>query len=61
MFAYNFPFPLVFRIFDIIFAEGADETILRFSVALLKKSEQNLLAQKEFEGVLSVSGCVKDE
>lgn len=52
MFAYNFPFPMVFRIFDILFAEGADETILRFSIALLKKSQEKLLEQTEFEGIL---------
>jgi hypothetical protein len=53
IFAYNFPFPLVFRIFDIIFAEGALMTILRFSISLLKKNQDIILALKEFEDILN--------
>ena len=52
LFTYNFPLPLVFRIFDIIFAEGASETMLRFSLAILKRNEPSLLREDEFEGVL---------
>jgi hypothetical protein len=52
IFAYNFPFPLVFRIFDIIFSEGAVETILKFGIALLKRNEQELLAKTELEEIL---------
>ncbi|KAJ3036111.1 hypothetical protein HDV00_003087 [Rhizophlyctis rosea] len=52
LFTYNFPLPLVFRIFDIIFAEGAAETMLRFSLAILKRNEAMLVAEEEFEGVL---------
>ncbi|KAJ3387688.1 hypothetical protein HDU92_001817, partial [Lobulomyces angularis] len=53
IFAYNFPFPLVFRIFDIIFSEGAILTILKFSISLLKKNLQNLLEKLEFEDILN--------
>ncbi|KAJ3088711.1 hypothetical protein HK102_008114 [Quaeritorhiza haematococci] len=51
-FTYAFPFPLVFRIFDIMFAEGAVETMLRFSLAILKRNEENLLGEEEMEGIL---------
>jgi hypothetical protein len=43
----------VFRIFDIIFAEGALTTILRFSISMLKKNEAELLARTEFEDILN--------
>ncbi|KAI8816929.1 rab-GTPase-TBC domain-containing protein [Fimicolochytrium jonesii] len=54
LYTYNFPLSFVFRIFDIIFAEGAIETILRFSIAILKKNEPLLLKEEEFENVLDV-------
>ncbi|OUM57273.1 hypothetical protein PIROE2DRAFT_52543, partial [Piromyces sp. E2] len=43
IFAYNFPLPLVFRIFDILFAEGPGVTILRFSIAILRRNQSRLL------------------
>ncbi|KAJ3217290.1 hypothetical protein HDU67_008202 [Dinochytrium kinnereticum] len=52
LFTYNFPLPLVFRIFDIIFAEGATETMLRFSIAILKRNQENILRESELEGIL---------
>ncbi|RKO92107.1 rab-GTPase-TBC domain-containing protein [Blyttiomyces helicus] len=52
LFTYNFPLPLVFRIFDIIFAEGAAETMLRFSLAILRRNEERLLMEPDFDGVL---------
>ncbi|KAJ3299035.1 hypothetical protein HK104_010050 [Borealophlyctis nickersoniae] len=54
LFTYNFPLPLVFRIFDIIIAEGAVETMLRFSIAILKRNEPALLAEEEFENILDL-------
>ncbi|CAG8535426.1 59_t:CDS:2 [Diversispora eburnea] len=50
LFAYKFPLPLVFRIYDTIFTEGI-ESIFRFSIALLKKNEKALL-EMEFEKLL---------
>jgi hypothetical protein len=44
---------LVYRIFDIIFAEGALTTILRFSISMLKRNEAELLARTEFEDILN--------
>ncbi|KAI9254060.1 rab-GTPase-TBC domain-containing protein [Sporodiniella umbellata] len=52
LFAYAFPMPLVSRIYDIVFAEGAAETIMRVSIALLKKSKETLMNMKEFEDLL---------
>ncbi|ORX88385.1 TBC-domain-containing protein [Basidiobolus meristosporus CBS 931.73] len=50
LFAYRFPLPLVFRIFDIIFAEGV-ESLLRFAIALLKANQEKLL-EMPFETLL---------
>ncbi|KAK4513568.1 uncharacterized protein ATC70_005572 [Mucor velutinosus] len=54
LFAYAFPIPLIERIYDIVFAEGAAETIMRVAIAMLKRSEDALLYQvnSEFEDVL---------
>ncbi|KAL7416402.1 rab-GTPase-TBC domain-containing protein [Mrakia frigida] len=50
LFSYRFPLALVYRVFDIIFAEGI-EAVFRFALALLIKNEEQLLAL-EFEGIL---------
>src|SRR5688572_3616833 len=52
LFAYTYPLPLVFRIYDVVFAEGAPETIMRVAIALLKKNEEKLLELGEFEDLL---------
>ncbi|CAG8491479.1 28588_t:CDS:2 [Dentiscutata erythropus] len=52
LFAYTYPLPLVLRIYDVVFAEGAPETIMRVAIALLKKNETNLLSYEEFEDLL---------
>jgi hypothetical protein len=52
LFAYSFPISLVMRIYDIIFAEGASETIMRIAIAMLKKSEDDILVMEEFEEAL---------
>ncbi|KAJ1536186.1 hypothetical protein HK405_015319, partial [Cladochytrium tenue] len=54
LFTYNFPLPLVFRIFDIIFAEGATETMMRFSIAILKRNQHRILAEQDLEGILEI-------
>ncbi|KAI8970375.1 rab-GTPase-TBC domain-containing protein [Mycotypha africana] len=53
LFAYIFPLPLIFRIYDIIFLEGPVETILRTSLTLLKKSADKLLKLTEFEEIMA--------
>ena len=50
LYAYKFPLPLVFRIYDTIFTEGV-EALFRFCIALLKKNEAALLGM-EFEALL---------
>ncbi|RIA91030.1 rab-GTPase-TBC domain-containing protein [Glomus cerebriforme] len=52
LFAYTYPLPLVLRIYDVVFAEGAPETIMRVAIALLKKNEASLLEINEFEDLL---------
>lgn len=47
----SFPLSLVYRVLDIVFAEGI-EAIFRFSLAILKKSE-DILVELEFEGILN--------
>ncbi|EIW67913.1 hypothetical protein TREMEDRAFT_33160 [Tremella mesenterica DSM 1558] len=51
LFANRFPLTLVYRVLDIIFAEGI-EAIFRFSLALLQQSEDKLV-QLEFENILT--------
>ncbi|CAO3590623.1 unnamed protein product [Absidia cylindrospora] len=50
LFAYKFPLDLVFRMYDMIFAQGL-EVILKFALALLKRNETHLL-QLDFEHLL---------
>ncbi|KAG0342544.1 hypothetical protein BG004_005658 [Podila humilis] len=52
LFAYTYPLPLVLRIYDVVFTEGAPETIMRVAVALLKKNEEKLMQLQEFEDLL---------
>ncbi len=47
----RFPLSLVYRVLDIVFAEGI-EAIFRFSLALLKKSEDKLV-DMQFEAILT--------
>lgn len=43
IFAYRFPLELVYRIYDIIFAQG-EESILRFAIALMKSNQDTILS-----------------
>ena len=47
---YRFPLELVSSVFDLVFAEGV-EAIFRFSVAILKRSEEKI-CQLEFEDLI---------
>ncbi|KAG2201062.1 hypothetical protein INT47_010814 [Mucor saturninus] len=51
LFAYRFPLDTVFRIYDMIFAEGI-ETLLRFSLALLDRNQATILSL-EFDDLVS--------
>ncbi|KAK3825236.1 MAG: rab-GTPase-TBC domain-containing protein, partial [Benniella sp.] len=54
LFAYTYPLPLVLRVYDVVFSEGAPETIMRVAVAFLKKNEEKLMQLQEFEDLLEV-------
>ncbi|KAF1911459.1 rab-GTPase-TBC domain-containing protein [Ampelomyces quisqualis] len=53
-FAVTCPLPMLFRIYDVLFAEGASETIMRVALALMKRNEQKLLSLTEFEDVMQL-------
>ncbi|CAG8971261.1 hypothetical protein HYALB_00001427 [Hymenoscyphus albidus] len=53
-FAVTCPLPMLFRIYDVIFAEGASETIMRVALSLMRKNEQKILACTELEDVMQL-------
>jgi hypothetical protein len=53
-FAVTCPLPMLFRIYDVIFAEGANETVMRVALALMGQHEERMLATNEFEEVMQL-------
>ncbi|KAF3285710.1 hypothetical protein TWF132_009218 [Orbilia oligospora] len=53
-FAVTCPLPMLLRIYDVIFLEGAPETIMRVAISLLRRNEARLLASHEFEEVMQM-------
>ncbi|KAK3997389.1 rab GTPase-activating protein 1-like protein [Cladorrhinum sp. PSN332] len=53
-FAVTCPLPMLFRIYDVIFAEGASETIMRVALSLMRKNEARILACTELEDVMQL-------
>ncbi|KAH6895433.1 rab-GTPase-TBC domain-containing protein [Thelonectria olida] len=53
-FAVTCPLPMLFRIYDVIFAEGASETLMRVALSLMRKNESRLLACPEIEDVMTL-------
>lgn len=53
-FAVTCPLPMLFRIYDVIFAEGANETVMRVALALMRRHEERMLATTEFEEVMQL-------
>ncbi|TGZ78131.1 hypothetical protein EX30DRAFT_167557 [Ascodesmis nigricans] len=53
-FAVSCPLPMLFRIYDVIFAEGAPETMMRVALSLMKRNEKRLLNATEFEDVMQM-------
>ncbi|OAQ63186.2 GTPase activating protein [Pochonia chlamydosporia 170] len=53
-FAVTCPLPMLFRIYDVIFAEGASETLMRVALSLMRKNEARLLACTEMEDVMQL-------
>lgn len=69
-FAVTCPLEMLFRIYDVIFAEGANETVMRVALALFRRNEQKMMESTEFEEVMQlllgraiwdVYGCNADE
>lgn len=52
LFAYSFPLSLVLRIYDLVFAEGAVETMTRVAAAIMQKNQDILLAIDDFEQLM---------
>lgn len=53
-FAVTCPLPMLFRVYDVIFAEGASETIMRVALSLMSKNMGRILALQEMEDVLQL-------
>lgn len=53
-FAVTCPLPLLFRIYDVIFAEGASETLMRVALAVMKRNEKKLLGFTELEEAMQL-------
>ncbi|KAH6659695.1 rab-GTPase-TBC domain-containing protein [Truncatella angustata] len=53
-FAVTCPLPMLFRIYDVIFAEGASETVMRVALSLMRKNESRILACSELEDVMQL-------
>ncbi|ROT40554.1 hypothetical protein SODALDRAFT_321882 [Sodiomyces alkalinus F11] len=53
-FAVTCPLPMLFRIYDVIFAEGAPETLMRVALSLMRKNEARILACSELEDVMQL-------
>lgn len=45
---------MLFRIYDVIFAEGANETVMRVALALFRRNEEKMMASSEFEEVMQL-------
>lgn len=53
-FAVTCPLPMLFRIYDVLFAEGASETIMRVALSLMRKNQDRILACTELEDVMQL-------
>ena len=53
-FAVSCPLPMLFRIYDVILAEGASETLMRVALSLMRRNEAKILALTEFEDVMQL-------
>ncbi|KAK9855364.1 hypothetical protein MYU51_002835 [Penicillium brevicompactum] len=51
LFAYRFPLQLVLRIYDLIFEEGLETTILKFGVAIMRRNSEALLGMKDMSAL----------
>ena len=51
-FAVTCPLPMLLRIYDVILAEGATETLMRVALSLMQRNEQKLRSLTEFEDAM---------
>ncbi|KAH6634571.1 rab-GTPase-TBC domain-containing protein [Chaetomium sp. MPI-SDFR-AT-0129] len=51
-YAVTCPLPMLFRIYDVIFAEGASETIMRVALSLMRKNQVRILGYTELDDVM---------
>ncbi|TQB70515.1 ecotropic viral integration site [Monascus purpureus] len=51
-FAVTCPLPMLLRIYDVIFLEGAIETLMRVALSLMRRNEKKIMAYTEFEDIL---------
>ncbi|KAK9609669.1 hypothetical protein V6Z98_010207 [Aspergillus fumigatus] len=51
-FAVSCPLPMLLRIYDVIFLEGACETLMRVALSLMQRNEKKIMAYTEFEDVM---------
>ncbi|KAJ5623594.1 hypothetical protein N7490_012199 [Penicillium lividum] len=51
-FAVACPLPMLLRIYDVIFLEGACETLMRVALSLMQRNEKRILSCAEFEDVM---------
>ncbi|KAL5612574.1 uncharacterized protein BROUX77_002730 [Berkeleyomyces rouxiae] len=54
VFAVTCPLPMLFRMYDVLFAEGAHETLMRVALSLMKKNEARILACREMEDAMQL-------
>src|ERR1051326_7036814 len=54
LFAASCPQPLLVRIWDVMFAEGAVETVMRVGLAIMQRNQQSLMALAELDQVLPI-------
>lgn len=57
LFAYRFPLQLVLRIYDLIFDEGLESTLVKFAVAIMRRNAETLLGMKDMS---SLSAFLKE-
>ncbi|KLU81775.1 hypothetical protein MAPG_00856 [Magnaporthiopsis poae ATCC 64411] len=53
-FAVTAPLPMLFRMYDVLFAEGVSETLMRVALSLMRKNETRLLACSELEDAMQL-------
>jgi Rab-GTPase-TBC domain len=51
-FAVTCPLPMLLRIYDVILAEGATETLMRVALSLMKRNQKKIISCNEFEDVM---------